>query len=96
MIIIDLCLSDIPEAKRRKAKNGKWYTSIAVDSKKDGVDQYGNTHNVFMSQTKEERTAKGKKVYVGNAKEYLFNDKPTPEATPQPNSEAQADDNLPF
>ena len=95
MIIIDLCLSDIPEAKRRKAKNGKWYTSIAVDGKKDGVDQYGNTHNVFMSQTKEERTAKEKKVYVGNAKEYLFNDKPVPESTPQP-KEKEEPDGLPW
>jgi hypothetical protein len=96
MIIIDLCLSDIPEAKRRKAKNGKWYTSIAVDSKKDGVDQYGNTHNVFMSQTKEERTAKEKKAYVGNAKEYLFNDKPTPESTPNQSNNQSSTDDLPW
>ncbi len=71
MIVLDICLSDIPANKRRNANNGKVYTSIVVDKRKE-VDDKGNTHTVYMNQTKEERTAKEKKAYIGNAKEIIF------------------------
>ena len=34
----------------------------------DDPDQYGNDCSVNMSQTKEEREAKEKKIYIGNGK----------------------------
>ena len=34
----------------------------------DEQDNYGNNASVFIQQTKEEREAKAKKVYVGNGK----------------------------
>lgn len=34
----------------------------------DTQDNYGNNVSVFVTQTKEEREAKAKKVYVGNGK----------------------------
>lgn len=34
----------------------------------DTIDNYGNNASVFITQTKEEREAKAKKVYVGNGK----------------------------
>lgn len=71
MIILDVCLSDIPTSKRRTAANGKIYTSIVVDQRKE-VDDKGNTHSVYMNQSKEERTAKEKRSYIGNGKEFTF------------------------
>lgn len=71
MIVISVCLSDIPKQARRTADNGKVYASFVIDERKD-KDQYGNTHSVSISQSKEQRAAKEKKVYVGSGKEYSF------------------------
>lgn len=72
MIIIDICLSDIPaDARVKSEKNGKIYAKFIVDEKKE-IDKFGNTHSVAINQTKEQREAKVAKVYVGNGKEYNF------------------------
>lgn len=74
MVVINVCLSDIPGDKIFVSeKTGKEYVSLVVDSNYNGVDNYGNSHNVSISQSKEEREAKVKKIYVGNGKEYVFN-----------------------
>lgn len=93
MIIIDLCLSDIPtEARNKSEKNGKIYAKFVIDERKE-KDQYGNTHSVAINQTKEQREAKEKKVYVGNGKELVFNaKKPDYEQLP----DQKSDDSLPF
>lgn len=72
-------------------KNGKKYINIVVDSRKE-PDQYGNTHSVYMSQTKEQREAKEAKTYIGSGKEFVFNNNTT---TPANNSPENVDD-LPF
>jgi len=78
MIVVSLCLSDIPkEAITVSEKNGKKYLSIVVDERKE-KDEYGNTHSVALSQSKEQREAGIKKVYLGNGKEYAFADKKKP------------------
>ena len=71
MIVISICLSDIPEDKITISSNGKKYVNIVVDQRKE-KDQYDNTHTVYMSQSKDERQAKVPKKYVGNGKEYTF------------------------
>lgn len=71
MIVISICLSDIPEDKITTSSNGKKYVNIVVDQRKE-KDQYDNTHTVYMSQSKDERQAKVPKKYVGNGKEYTF------------------------
>ena len=71
MIVISICLSDIPEDKITTSSNGKKYVNIVVDQRKE-KDQYDNTHIVYMSQSKDERQAKVPKKYVGNGKEYTF------------------------
>lgn len=93
MIIIDLCLSDIPaEARTKSEKNGKVYAKFVIDERKE-KDQYGNTHSVAINQTKEQREAKEKKVYVGNGKELVFgNKKPDYEQLP----DSPPSDGLPF
>jgi hypothetical protein len=89
MINLDICLSEIPQDARRTGKNNKVYTNIVVDKMKQ-VDQYGNTHTVYMAQTKEERAAKKDKVYIGKAKEFIF------ENNTVSNGNYPPEDNLPF
>ena len=70
MINISICLSDIPAKDRKQGKNGKWYCNLVVGEKKE-TDNYGNTHYVAMSKTKEQREANEPTVYIGNGKEYI-------------------------
>lgn len=98
MHVISICLSDIPKDAIRKADNNKQYVSLVVDERKE-ADKFGNTHTVYLSQTKEDREARKPKVYVGNGKEYHFNNnQPTQQPpTPAPKVDFNADgDNLPF
>ena len=71
MIIVSVCLSDIPKGKIVEAKNGKKYVNLVLDERRE-VGQYGETHMLYVSQTKEERQNKDKKVFVGSGKEYKF------------------------
>jgi len=58
-----ICVSDIDKSKLTQAKNGKLYLSIDIWLN-DQVDNYGNTGSVSIRQSKEEREAKTKKVYI--------------------------------
>lgn len=69
LINISICLSDIPKDKVKLATNGKKYINLVVAERKE-VSQYGETHTVFVSQTKEERELKEDKCYIGGGKEY--------------------------
>lgn len=63
-----ICLTDIPKDKIWKSdKTGKQYLNINVWLN-DEPDQYNNNGSIQVGQTKEEREAKEKKVYVGNLK----------------------------
>lgn len=93
MIIIDICLSDIPASGRKKSdKNGKTYAKVVVDERKE-TDKFGNTHTLYMSQTKEEREAKKDREYVGSGVEFKFNANNNPSNTTK--KEDYTDD-LPF
>ena len=73
LINISICLSDLPkESITTFEKNGKKYINLVVDEKKE-PGQYGKTHSVYVSQSKEEREAKTAKVYVGHGKAVNFN-----------------------
>jgi len=76
MITASICLSDIPKERIVEAKNGKKYLNFVVDERRE-VGQYGDTHTVYLSQSKEERENKEKKVYIGSGKEYKFEKKET-------------------
>jgi len=94
MIILSLCLSDIPKDKIKKAENGKCYTNLILSERKD-VGQYGETHTLAVSKTKEEREAKVGTIYVGSGK--LYDNKPvaiTPEVIDE--MESADIDELPF
>lgn len=68
MISISINLTDLPRHKIVKAKNGKSYINLIVAEMRQ-ADQYGNTHTVFVSQSKEERASNEKKSYCGNGKQ---------------------------
>ena len=63
-----ICLTDIPKEKITKSeKNGKIYLNINVFIN-DEPDQYNNNGAIAIQQSKEEREAKAKRVYIGNVK----------------------------
>lgn len=66
-----ICLTDIPKEKvTTSEKNGKKYLNINVWVN-DELDQYGNIGSIQLSQSKAEREAGEKKVYIGNIKQPL-------------------------
>lgn len=71
LINLSICLSDIPKDRIKLANNGKKYLSITVQDLKE-ADEYGNTHSLYCTQTKEEREAKEKRTYIGRGKEFVF------------------------
>lgn len=99
MITISICLSDIPAEARHKANNGKVYANFCIDERKE-PDQYGNTHSVWVSQTREERQARAEKKYVGSGKEYKFgnsgNSNQQPSGLDSFPTQTDYDDQLPF
>lgn len=71
IINVSVCLTDLPKDKIKMAENGKKYISLTIRDLQT-VDAYGNTHTLFVSQTKEEREAKANRTYVGRGKEVVF------------------------
>ena len=57
---------DLTKINKSKLINGK-YLNIQI-SVNENTDQYGNNVGITIGQTKEEREAKSKKTYIGNAK----------------------------
>lgn len=69
------------------------YLDLDMRENRDGEDQYGNTHMVTISPTKEQRMAKERTPIVGNAKTLTFGDaKPENKPIPPQND----DDEIPF
>jgi hypothetical protein len=97
MIVISLCAEDLKPHLKKNEKNGKYYVSVVIDSRKE-TDKFGNTHTAYISQSKEQREAKTPKSYVGNGKEFKFNSSsPGPETTTKPQSNSNdASDFIPF
>lgn len=69
MIVLDICLSDIPAEKITTGKNGKKYCKMCLTEMRQR-DKWGNTHTVYMSQSKEERAARVEKQWVGKGTDY--------------------------
>lgn len=70
LINVSICLSDLPKENIKVGKDGKKYINLVCASRKK-VSQYGETHVVYVSQTKEEREAKKETQFVGVGKEYI-------------------------
>ena len=89
IINMSINLSKIDKSKLIEGKKGK-YLNITVGGNRDGEDQYGNTHYAFQSQSKEEREAKADKNYLGNGKEFVFDNETKTETV------SNDDEDLPF
>ena len=57
MITISVCLTDLPKEAIQTGKNGKKYINLVCDKRK-AESQFGETHTLYVSQTKEQREAK--------------------------------------
>ena len=93
-------LNNIPKDKIIVGKKGK-YLPIAI-TVNDEVDQFGNQGPIIVDQTKQERTDKVAKTYLGNVKVVWTNGEfPEPAPYEQPvtaaNSKNEEDnEDLPF
>jgi hypothetical protein len=94
MINISIDTSKIDKDRLYSGKEGRKYPNITLD-KLQTPDQYGNTHTVYMQQSKDERTAKAKKIYLGSGKEYVWERRAEQVNTTPPPSTGK-DDSLPF
>ncbi|MDR2927154.1 MAG: hypothetical protein LBV41_02965 [Cytophagaceae bacterium] len=96
IINVSLCLSDLPKDKMKAAeKNGKIYINLVVADRRE-ADNYGNTHTLYVSQTKEEREAKANKTYVGQGKVVDFTPVAATTESVDAMPEAQNFNDLPF
>ena len=88
---------------KREGGEDSVYSNFTVAKKRE-VDEWGKTHYVQLSQTKEERESGADRVYCGQGKEFIFNNDGggnfNNNATPQNNnsvaSNTTANDDLPF
>ena len=67
--------------------------------KRKDTGKYGETHTLYVSQSKEEREAKDDKKYVGSGREYVYNgqqNNSTQSSEHQIQEQAQSNDGLPF
>ena len=71
IINLKIDVTKLTKDKLFKGQKGT-YANITVAANMDGESEYGDTHYVFESQSKEEREAKTPKVYLGNGKEFVF------------------------
>lgn len=71
LINANICVSDIPKDKFKKADNGKIYCNITIAERKE-PDKFENTHTIYVSQSKEERDKRVDKKYIGSGKEFSF------------------------
>ena len=91
IINIKVDVTKLDKDKFFKGKKGT-YANITVAENMDGESEYGDTHYVFESQSKEERDAKTPKNYLGNGKEFAFNNN----GGTQTMTTETVDDDLPF
>jgi hypothetical protein len=85
---------DLTKIDKEKLVNGK-YLNVQI-SINDNTDQYGNNVGITIGQTKEEREAKAKKTYIGNAKVVWTDGSIKVAEKVQENTPIEAKDDLPF
>lgn len=68
-------LSKLKNAPIVKGKNGAEYVNITI-MVNDQPNEWGKDVSISLEQSKEQREAKEKKVFVGNGKTIFDSDKP--------------------
>ncbi|MHA1482888.1 MAG: hypothetical protein ACTSQA_05585 [Candidatus Heimdallarchaeaceae archaeon] len=98
LISVSIDVSKLPKEKFVKGAKGVYYKfTIGVN---DTTNQYGQNVSMWDEQTEEERSAKKKKLYLGNGKVF-WTDNNIVKAEPKQNEEPVIEDNseddgLPF
>lgn len=75
-------------------KNGAKYYEVNI-LVNDEIDQYNNNVQITDAQTKEQRTAKEKRNFIGNGR-VVWRDDSKPEQTENASSAKESTDDLPF
>jgi len=91
-LFLDICLSDIPKERIKRANNGKSYVKLNIGERRT-ADEKGYDHYVSVYVPKEERHEGDRTIYVGSGKLR------EPRAENSPRNEAPAQrgtDGLPF
>ena len=76
VITASIDLTKIPKDKIITGQKGK-YLNIVIGERKDGADQYGNTHWIKVQKPKDSQEAD---IYLGNGKTWGNNSQPIQEA----------------
>lgn len=95
-INLNIDVTKLDKSKFYEGKSGK-YASLTVFVDTEEKDQYGNNGGIYEAQSKEDREAKAKKNFVGNAKVFYGADQSKPSnAGPQEQSGGIEDLDIPF
>ena len=94
MLSGSICISDIPKDKITTRKNGKLYLPVSVFVSNDY--KFGNNAGISINQTKEQREAGQKKIYIGNAKTVWADGTQASPENSAPAESASVPDDLPF
>jgi hypothetical protein len=106
-------LLKIPGAKKFQSKDGTWHVAIPhpavyigekcayldcdLSEKKNGKDNYENTHSIAMRQSKEARQAKEPRVFIGDGKTLTFgNSQQSAPAKSEPQFDDDGNEDIPF
>jgi hypothetical protein len=98
LINISLCLTDLKEKcpeKIKKAENGRYYVNLCLGKWKE-IGKYGETHTLFVLQTKEEREFGVETIYVGSGRQYKHDVVTAEDIDKVPVAPLDENDNLPF
>jgi len=93
MITAKINCSRILKEHLFEGKNGK-YLDLVIWENKNGPDQYGNTHTICQSISKEAREAGEKGPILGNMR--METQQPTQAVDASRNNEPTDDDQVPF
>ena len=90
LITLNIDLTKIDKSKIVEGKKGKYLNLVVAERKEK--DNYGNTHTIYIQQSKEERQDGAAKQYIGSGKEIELNNI----ATAPSQSKQEDDTDLPF
>ena len=95
-IRLKLIVSDIPKNRIFNGQKGKYLDVVVTEMRQP--DKYGNTHTVYIQQTKEEAQAKADKIYVGKGNAIEFNSQAQRQvvSNPAPAAWEEQSSDLPF
>lgn len=99
LISISIDVTKIPREAIKPHDNGSKYLSLDIWVKEE-PDKYGKDASVNISQNKEQRDAKEKKIYIGNGKKVFGWDRIDQAKVEQPSAnqttETEEQDEIPF